>query len=283
MTSTRRSALMLPTFLIFSSLCTMAQGAYTQIDYPGSIETFVYGIDSSGDIAGWYVQTSGSHQGFFLSQGIFTTISYPDASDTAVLGMNDFGQFVGSTADPDIGFLYDSQNQTFTTIAYPAAFQTYPTAINNGGKIVGYFDGTAGNFGFELVGSTYRLVVPKGESNSTATGITSTSHVDASLNRNFVVSQEKYQGLSIPDVPSAAVAGINPAGTAIVGWYQPSSGIYNGYSYQNRVLQTLQFPGSTYTVANGVNDAGEVVGYFEDSNFNYHGFTWTPPVNDTKK
>jgi probable HAF family extracellular repeat protein len=59
-----------------------------------------------------------------------------------------------------------------------------------------------------------------------------------------------------------------------VGYYEAFSGIV-GFVYQNRVLQTLSFPGSITTVAAGINAKGEVVGYFIDSSDVAHGFLWT--------
>jgi probable HAF family extracellular repeat protein len=79
------------------------------------------------------------------------------------------------------------------------------------------------------------------------------------------------------------MTGVNPAGTALVGSYNPSSGATAGFLYQNNTLTTLQFPGSISTQAYGINASGEVVGYFQDANNVVHGFTWTPPADAGKK
>ncbi len=71
--------------------------------------------------------------------------------------------------------------------------------------------------------------------------------------------------------------GINPAATAIVGTYEMSDGSTTSFMSQGTILTTLQFPGSTTTFANGVNNAGIVVGSFIDADGLGHGFTWTPP------
>jgi probable HAF family extracellular repeat protein len=62
-------------------------------------------------------------------------------------------------------------------------------------------------------------------------------------------------------------------------------GFYNagGFLYQNKTLQTLQFPGAASTFAYGVNAAGKVSGIFHEANGNLHGFTWTPPGDAAKK
>jgi probable HAF family extracellular repeat protein len=78
------------------------------------------------------------------------------------------------------------------------------------------------------------------------------------------------------------VNGINPGGNAVVGYYTPSPGTIAGFLYQNNILTTLQFPGSTYTIASGINASGEVVGLFDDAT-TQHGFIWTPPGDAVKK
>jgi probable HAF family extracellular repeat protein len=39
---------------------------------------------------------------------------------------------------------------------------------------------------------------------------------------------------------------------------------------------TLDFPGAMNTVANGINNLGQIVGYYVDANGNEHGFLATP-------
>ena len=42
---------------LIATVPLMAQGTYTQIDYPGARETFIYGINNAGDIAGAYLES----------------------------------------------------------------------------------------------------------------------------------------------------------------------------------------------------------------------------------
>jgi uncharacterized membrane protein len=100
---------------------------------------------------------------------------------------------------------------------------------------------------------------------------------------NFSYAQGKYQELRIPNVHQAGVNGINPSGMALVGSYMVSTGVSAGFVYQNKTVQTLQFPGAVETYAYGVNDSEEVVGWFIDSTYNEHGFTWTPTSDAVKQ
>jgi hypothetical protein len=103
------------------------------------------------------------------------------------------------------------------------------------------------------------------------------------LSSVFSFDKRKLHRVTIPTVPNAIVSGVNPEGTALLGYYQPSGSLVLGFSYQNNTFRTLQFPGALGTYAIDSNSAGEVVGYFVDSSNNEHCFTWTPPADAGKK
>src|SRR5262249_53579106 len=142
--------------------------------------------------------------------------------------------------------------------------------------------------GFELVGSRYRSIEPPGTSNAQMRGISNSGilagYYLATVNNyvNFLFNHGQYD--SIPGLniaPSGFVLGINPAGTALVGAYV-NSGTYRGFVYQNKTMTTLTFPGEPGALGSGINDSGEVVGYFQDWLGNTHGFLWTPPAAEKK-
>jgi probable HAF family extracellular repeat protein len=276
------------TLLLVSAPLAPAQGTYAQIDVPGATYTAGVGVDTAGDIVGVYGGTSGNQDGFLFSGGTYTTIAYPGSPITRLFGINDLGEIVGDASIPNTGFLYDLQSQTFTTINRPGASFTYPFAINNTGAVAGQLGKGASFLGFELVGSQYKIISPPRTSTSYVFGITASGALfgvagTKNATFNFSFSQGKYSQFSIPNAPGAIVNGVNPAGTALVGYYNPSSGVTAGFIYQNKAITTLQFPGSNFTQAYGINAAGEVVGVFVDAEDGYHGFTWTPPAPAEKK
>jgi len=206
--------------------------------------------------------------------------------------MNDLGQIVGTanSGTRTIGFLYDLQTQTFTEkIVYPGSSYTNPYGVNNAGKISGLFLSADGSIqGFEFAGSKYREITPPGATQTYVSGISTSGELvgfatQGSNNVDFAFSHGKYQRIVIPNAPAAFLYGINPQGTALAGQYEPSNGVFAGFLFQNKTLQTLQCPGSNVTADYGLNDAGEVVGLFVDSSGVQHGFTWTPPGDASKK
>jgi len=152
--------------LIVSGPLMMAQsGTWARIDYPGALETTCTGIDSSGNIVGWY-QAGAFVYAFVLSGGTFTTVTYSNSYQTVFQGINDLGQIVGyaEQTSGETGFLYDWPTQTFTELVnYPGADWTVPSSINNSGTIVGSYQ--ANDIyadAFMLSGSTYTELRPPG-------------------------------------------------------------------------------------------------------------------------
>ncbi len=287
--SLREAALCSMAFLLCSLAPALAQGTYTQIDYPGTTGyTQCWGINTAGEISGTYWDSNYNSHGFLLNGGVYTTVDYPGANNTFLTGINDSGNVVGYTDESGVyaGFVYNIRPQLFTDINYPGAYDTLPYSLNNSGMIAGTFNfyGAPGQ-GFTLVASTstYSEVMWPGSTSTNVWGISSSGAlVGTAYGKNsnyisFALVNGKYLRVTIPNTPAAAVYGINRADTAFVGSY-PTGG---AFLYQGTVLQDLQFPGANETVATGVNSAGEVVGYFQNADSIRHGFTWTPPV-DTK-
>src|SRR5215831_10441927 len=68
------------------------------LDYPGSVCTFLAGINDSNQIVGWYLDASSHFHGLLYSAGTWTTIDDPANATsvfTVLLGINNQGQIVG--------------------------------------------------------------------------------------------------------------------------------------------------------------------------------------------
>jgi probable HAF family extracellular repeat protein len=286
-----RNAFCFSLLLLATAPLALAQGTYTQIDEPNAVYgTQVYAIDAAGDMVGAFQDANTDWHGFLFSGGVYTTIDYPGSTSTVLTGLNNAGQIVGNVEVPQVGFLYDVATQTFTTIAYPGATVTFPSSINDAGAIVGWYSPHERKINaFELVGSAYMTISPspRPRAQSLATGITQAGtvagYIETSANTGeFLFRNGTYQVFSIPGALGSLVEGVNPQGTALVGYYEGPNGYTYGFVYQDRSLETLQFPSAFYTYATGVNSEGEVVGYFEGQNGD-HGFTWTPPAAASEK
>jgi probable HAF family extracellular repeat protein len=120
--------------------------SFTTLDVPGSFLPGLapaIGINASGQIVGYYEDTTGGH-GFLLDQGSYTTLDVPGSTWTHANGINDSGQIVGSYGDGYTyhGFLLD--HGSFTTLDVPGLPSTEALGISDSGQIVGYYDDASG-------------------------------------------------------------------------------------------------------------------------------------------
>ena len=84
-----------------------------------------------------------------------------------------------------------------------------------------------------------------------------------------------FQVLGDLKLPSSQATGIDDDGD-VVGFEQssPSATTAEGFLRTRDGVKVLQFLGSTFTQALGVNNRGEVVGSYTDANGNMHGFRY---------
>lgn len=76
---------------------------FTEIAYPGAVETVARGINDQGDIVGIYaLEEDGADHGFLRDHhGNFTTIDFPGAEETKIAAINNWGDLVGTWVDEE--------------------------------------------------------------------------------------------------------------------------------------------------------------------------------------
>src|SRR6266704_6826511 len=73
-----------------------SQLTFTSIDVPGAGFVGAEGINTAGDIVGYYAKTNnGPFHSFLLSGGNFMFFDYPGGRSTVATGINDSGLIVG--------------------------------------------------------------------------------------------------------------------------------------------------------------------------------------------
>ena len=126
----------------------------------------------------------------------------------------------------------------FTTINVPGALRNVPDDINNAGVTVGLY-------------------------------------VDSSdVQHGYILKGKNLTTLDDPNGTNTAANGINFNGAVmVVGSYTNSSRNSVGFLYKDGKFTDIPGPtGATSSYANGINDQGWIVGDYEDSRGNYHGF-----------
>ena len=203
------------------------------------------GVNNSGTIAGF--DNGVTNAGFTLIlPANFTVVNFPGAASTQVTGINAAGDLSG--------FYVDGAGNThgftriggsFTTVDNPlSTVFNQALGINNSDETVGYYAptaaGTPGDIAYSQKGGVF----------------TDINHL---LPTNF----------------NSQAVGLNSAATPwIVGFYQPDAGLTTSFGFldEGGVITTIDPFGSTFTQALGVNNLGEIVGFYVDANGKQHGY-----------
>jgi uncharacterized membrane protein len=245
------------------------EGVFTTIDFPGAPSTLALAINNRDQISGASIDSENTKHGFLLQDGEFTAIDHPDAvAETVALGINDPGQIVGAYTDADgtgHGFLLD--RDVFTTIDHPDAASgrgagTLAFGLNDRGEIVGFYS--------DAQGAVHAFLLNKRFGSLREGVFTTIDHPDAA---------------SAPGLGTAAF-GINDRGR-IVGTYIDAGGRAHGFLRdkdhgalrEKGAFTAIDHPdGALATVASGINNRGQIVGQYIDTDLRCHGLLLT---NDT--
>jgi hypothetical protein len=222
------------------------------------------GINDEGLIAGYFGSGAQGHpnKGYLLtppaySQGSYINENFPGSVQTQVTGLNNRGITVGfwssmntaSMMNNNFGFV--DVDGHFRTADFPAADPASPPVdqllgVNDSDLAVGFYtDANGNNHGYE-----------------------------------YNINTNRYSSVVDPDAPSASLtaAAINDEGDVAGAYTNPANGNTDGFLLSHGRFTDLSVPGSSSTMALGVNSFGEVVGVYvpgSDSNA-LEGFTWTP-------
>jgi hypothetical protein len=236
--------------------------SYTSENYPSSVQTQVVGINNGGPPAttvGFYIDANGNNFGFTDVNGTFTSVMDPSTpagiSVNQLLGVNDANFAAGFYTDADgnnQGYLYSIMNQTFQAVTLPGSFNammTVATGINDDAVVSGFFMDTDEN------------------------------------THGFIDNDGAFTQLDAPNGTDTMVLGLNNEGQ-YVGSYVDMNGETQGFVYNlgSNTWQTISDPNSspnpsfgvTGTTVNGINDAGDLVGFYSDGIDGVNGMLATP-------
>ncbi len=230
----------------------------------GSLTAMAFGTNASGTVVG----TDGNGHAFSLSRGKLQTFIPRGGSSATAFGINDRGVIVGQdvvgTTTP--GFIRVNPRTTITINAPSGPNVVNAQGINNEGQVVGFYVGNDGqDHGFMA-----------SQGNGKTHTITGTPIADPSIPK-------------VPGEPGATfvfsqVLGINDQGIA-VGYYGDSTTSQHGFIYNTHTGQYtfLDDPSEAFnngvevTQITGINNAGEITGFYSDANGVFHGFVATAP------
>jgi hypothetical protein len=259
-------------------------GTFTPEEFPASsqnpvtaaevLQTQLTGLNDKGIVVGYFYNTNNgipvdNQFGFFEKNGVFTEVNNPNTPglfgnpppnsgvliENQLIGVNDHDIAVGFYNDASgdsHGYTYDIKTGKFSAnVDDPNALNgggsTVTAAINNKGTIVGFYTDT---------GPT------------TAAGAV----IQGFLDKNGV-----FTTVDAPGATETELLGLNDHGIAV--GFDIVNGVTHGIIYNTKTgtFITLDDPNASgSTIFNGINDKGDVVGFYTDAAGNTHGLLATP-------
>jgi len=269
------------------------------------------GINQHGVIAGYFGSGAVGHpnKGYLLTapygQANYHNENWPESTQTQVTGLNDHGVTVGFWSSTNNA--NNNDNRAFVSVRGYFIDGDFPTdspasppvdqllGVNDHNVAVGFYNDAGGNthaYTFNIRRNQFDEITPSGVTNPTAAGINNrgdiagfgTDSTGDSSNDQVVGFLLRRNGqVKILDVPGSSMTqalGIND-NDEVVGVYQVGSGssaVMHGFTWTpQRGFQTVDDPhGVGATTINGVNDQGELVGFYTDSQNNTDGLLAIP-------
>lgn len=221
-------------------------GDFVDENFPGSVQTQVTGINDSGTTVGFYADAAGDNFGWVRRGQTWTVVIDPHTTGTInqLLGTNDHGLAVGFYTDAaghDHSYVFDFHDDSFLPVNIPGALDVTATGINDRGEICGFYNKPGGP------------------------------------TLGFLLEDGHLTSFAVRHSSSTMPAGINDAGT-VVGTYagaNPKDTL--SFVWQDGSATTVADPeGLLTTDVNGINNHGDLVGFYTDAAGNVVGFEALP-------
>jgi hypothetical protein len=237
--------------------------AANPLNINGSLNAMALGINSAGTVVG----NDGSGNAFSLSGGTVSTFIPTGGTSATAFGINDLGTIVGQYTNGQAtpGFIRTGANSYITIDSPSVANDVNAQGINSSGLVAGFYIGNDGqDHGF--------LANQAGAVNNSLVGVPVADPT--------IPPQPGEPGATFT---FSQLLGINDSGI-VSGYYQDSTTSQHGFLYNSQTghYTFLDDPDARFsngveiTQVTGINNSGEISGYYSDANGVFHGFVATP-------
>jgi probable HAF family extracellular repeat protein len=249
------------------------------------------GINKSAQIAGYSTNVAGWYRAFVTVDGKLVDIGDLGGGSSMASSLNDSGQVVGASYLANGGgahpFLYS--NGKMMDLGGLGGQQSWSTAngINNSGVVVGSSWKGDQFLGFVWKKGKMKALGTLGGSGSQAYAINNTGQITgAAYTTNsalhaFITTGGKLKDLGVISGSGSWGFAINDSGIVVGQSTYGQGGNYHAFVYNGRKMVDLNklIPANSgweLYVANGVNDAGRIVGYGTRNGTTLQAFLLTP-------
>jgi hypothetical protein len=273
---------------------------YTQVDYPGAILTeLAGGPNPQGTSVGTWEDSNDVFHGFSVTAaGVYTSFDPPGSTFTTPNYINQYGVIVGVYLDSSSvahGFILSGT--TYTTVNAPGAVGTTLSSVNAWGVLAGFTctDPACGNTGNASTNGSF-VLSPEGKyiffnppsSTSSTTSTVSPAGVVVGaynntvgeLSHGYILEKGEYTTLDFPGATTGTFAGGGNPANDVVGVYNYLStcttDCNHAFLLKDGVYTSFDYPDAIFSEATGINPSGVIVGVYEDTSDNFHGFIRTP-------
>ncbi len=252
---------------------------FKEIDYPGSLGTYAYGINDKGEVVGWYTGAGCTQSAcaFTYLKGTYTSFECVLENATQPFDVNNKGEVVGSYSyynNGVAGFIWEGNNSCTTVPAPSASSLVEATGVNDQGVVVGYYQPPSGEIeGFRYADGKSATIACPNAADTEVWGIGNDGVIVGAYGSAiigpwtaFTYEKGVCTNVECPslDVTSMKAISINKSGQ-ISGWYQDSSGVNHGFVKTGSACTQVDEPGATGTILLHMNDEGSVAGFYANS------------------
>lgn len=274
---------------------------FVTIDVPGAAHTYAAAISNDGAILGRWQDAAGNLHAFFMANGSMTTFDCQGAVSTSPNAMNAGFQVVGTYRDAAgkwTGFLLDLANPNSWVAAGARCVALEPKGavgrnsstaaigISDAGEVAGWFDDGQNQWHGYLyragIYMTFDLLEgsadnPRGMwplSMSPTGELIGHMQVPGDRMRGWSLAGNKLLVLDFPPGDANGMTcsfAMNSKGE-MTGHYLRTGEVVRGFHYRDGVYTSFEVPGAKRTDARGINERGDIVGFYVDANNVNHGF-----------
>ncbi len=227
---------------------------FTPFDYPGGSATDAFGINNDGTVVGVHSESTAYLRD---GQGNFTEVSVPGSTFSELNGVNNAGIAAGDYSDA-AGFSHSFIRKADGTLALLPDIIANPVLsfafdVNDAGNtIVGVYTG-------DSTFNTWQAYSYSGFDANYAGGVYATFTYPGALRTQFNRINDQGQ---------------------IVGRFADAGGVNHGFLIDGAQITVIDFPGADATNAFGLNNLGDIVGYYR-LGADTHGFLLSGGIYST--